>query len=78
MESLIESLNLLYFLAEKTKINDYLKILKNIKSLNIPKFAFDEYLKEKGMSEGVLIGKTLKLIEEEWLKMTLEFQIKEF
>ncbi len=69
-KSHLKSLNLLYFLAEKkTKINDYLKILKNIKSLNIPKFAFDgNYLKEKGMSEGVLIGKTLKLIEEEWLK----------
>ena len=33
------------------------------------------YLKEKGMKEGALIGKTLKLIEKEWLDN--EFQISE-
>ena len=40
----------------------------NIKKLDIPKFSFDgNYLKDKGMQEGALIGKTLKLIEDEWL-----------
>ena len=43
-------------------------VLDNIKKVDIPKFSFDgNYLKEKGMAEGVLIGKTLKLIEDEWL-----------
>ena len=42
--------------------------------MKIPKFNFDgSYLKEKGMKEGALIGKTLKLIENEWLNN--EFKI---
>ena len=36
--------------------------------MKIPKFPFNgKYLKEKGMIEGALIGKTLKLIEGEWI-----------
>jgi len=62
-------LNTLYFVStKKVKLKDYLNVLDNIKKLDIPKFSFDgNYLKEKGMEEGALIGKTLKLIESEWL-----------
>ncbi len=62
-------LNTLCFSNEKkTKVKDYLNIFNNIKKLNIPKFSFDgKYLKENGMIEGTLIGKTLELIEQEWL-----------
>jgi len=62
-------LNTLYFVsAKKAKLKNYLDVLNNIKKLDIPKFSFDgNYLKEKGMTEGALIGKTLKLIESEWL-----------
>ena len=63
------TLNTLYFASnKKVKLESYLNVLDNIKKINIPKFLFDgNYLKEKGMKEGALIGKTLKLIEREWL-----------
>ncbi len=63
------SLNLLFFtINKKLKLKNYLDIFNNIQKLNIPKFAFNgEYLKEKGMKEGVVIGNTLKLIESEWV-----------
>ena len=62
-------LNALYFASsKKAKLRDYLNVLNNIKKQDIPKFSFDgNYLKAKGMQEGALIGKTLKLIEDEWL-----------
>ena len=50
------------------KYKNYLDLINNIKKIDIPKFSFDgNYLKKKGMKEGALIGKTLKLIESEWL-----------
>ena len=60
---------MLYFLSsKKVKMKDYLSILDNINKINIPKFSFNgNYLKEKGMKEGVLVGKTLAMIEREWL-----------
>ena len=63
------TLNTLYFASnKKVKLESYLNVLDNIKKINIPKFLFDgNYLKEKGMKEGALIGKTLKQIENEWL-----------
>ena len=63
------TLNTLYFASnKKVKLESYLSVLDNIKKINIPKFLFDgNYLKEKGMKEGALIGKTLKQIENEWL-----------
>ena len=63
-------LNTFYFAStKKAKLKDYLNVLNNIKKQDIPKFSFDgNYLKAKGMQEGALIGKTLKLIEDEWLK----------
>ena len=71
------ALNILYFSNfKKTKLQDYLNILNNINKINVPKFSFDgNYLKENGMKEGALIGKTLKLIEKEWLDN--DFQISE-
>ena len=63
-------LNILYFSNnKKMKLNDYFDTLNNIKKMNIPNFPFDgNFLKNKGMNEGALIGKTLKLIEDEWLE----------
>ena len=63
------TLNTLHFTSnKKIKIKNFLFLLNNIKKIDIPKFSFDgNYLKEKGMKEGALIGKTLKLIESEWL-----------
>jgi len=68
------ALNILYFSnSKKVKLKDYFNILRSIKKLNIPKFSFDgNYLKEKGMQEGALIGKTLKIIESEWLDNDFE------
>ncbi len=63
------TLNILNFSdRKKEKLQDYLNILNNINNMKIPKFPFNgKYLKEKGMIEGALIGKTLKLIEGEWI-----------
>ena len=71
------ALNILYFSNfKKVKLQDYLNTLNNINKIDMPKFSFDgNYLKKKGMKEGALIGKTLKLIEKEWLDN--EFQISE-
>ena len=61
---------------KKVKKQDYLNVLNSINKIDMPKFSFDgNYLKEKGMKEGALICKTLKLIEKEWLDN--EFQISE-
>ena len=70
-------LNILYFSNfKKVKLQDYLNVLNNINKIDMPKFSFDgNYLKKKGMKEGALIGRTLKLIEKEWLDN--EFQISE-
>jgi len=69
------ALNALYFSSNrKVKLKDYLDVLNNINKTDIPQFSFDgNYLKEQGMQEGSLIGKTLKLIESEWLNN--EFKI---
>ncbi len=62
------ALNTLYFSINKKKLNDYLIITKKINNLNVPKFIFDgNFLKKNGMNQGASIGKTLKLIEQEWL-----------
>ncbi len=71
------ALNILNFSVNgKIKLNDYKIILNKIKDFDIPKFIFDgNFLKANGMQEGSLIGKTLKLIESEWLKN--DFKISE-
>ena len=63
------SLIALHFTSnKKMKLKNYLAVFNDIKKIDIPKFSFDgNYLKEKGMKEGALIGKTLKRIENEWL-----------
>ncbi len=68
------ALNILYFLSsKKVELRDYLSILDNINKINIPKFSFNgNYLKENGMKEGVLVGKTLAIIESEWLDNNFE------
>ena len=65
----LKILNILNFTnCKKVKLQDYLNILDNIDKLKIPKFTFDgNFLKENGMREGTVVGKTLKIIEQEWL-----------
>ena len=59
--------------TNKVKLKDYFNILDDINKLNIPDLSFNgNYLKEKGMKEGALIGKTIKLIEKEWLDNDFE------
>ena len=52
-----------------------------IEKISIPQFPYDgNYLKKKGMKEGLLMGKTLKLLENEWVdnnfKISNEFVTK--
>ena len=43
--------------------------MKNILKSKIQKFNIDgKYLIEQGMREGVLLGKVLRKIEEEWIE----------
>ena len=50
------------------KSKDYFKTLDLIDKTILPKFPFDgNYLKVKGIKEGKIMGKTLKLLENEWL-----------
>ena len=65
----LKALNIINFLAEKKiKHKDYLNILNIIEKASISKFPFDgNYLKKNGIQEGVAIGKTLKILENEWL-----------
>ncbi len=71
------ALNILNFSdRKKNRLKDYLITLEKIKKSEIPDFPFDgNYLKRKGMSEGLLIGNTLKSLEKEWLNNN--FQISE-
>tara|TARA_B100000963_G_scaffold359304_1_gene386284 strand:+ start:11726 stop:12973 length:1248 start_codon:yes stop_codon:yes gene_type:complete len=66
----LKSMNILNFcVSSKTSANKFLDTLKIIDKFNIPKFPYDgNYLKDKGLIEGLKIGQTLELLEEEWLK----------
>ncbi len=70
-------LNLLNFSISKTiKVDHFLNISKNIKKMKKPDFPYDgNFLKKKGLQEGVIIGDTLKKIEFEWIKN--DFNISE-
>ena len=58
------------------KFNDYLDISNLIKKISIPKFTIDgNYLKNKGVGEGKIIGKILRSLEVEWIKN--DFKISE-
>tara|TARA_B100000965_G_scaffold31090_1_gene23069 strand:- start:3313 stop:4569 length:1257 start_codon:yes stop_codon:yes gene_type:complete len=63
-------LNMLTFsVSKKMKINEYLNNLSNINGINLPIFSYDgNFLKKNGLKEGTIIGRTLKIIESEWIK----------
>ena len=63
-------LNILNFVINsKLKFKDFSEILKKILKSKTHKFTIDgKYLIENGMKEGLLMGKVLKEIEEEWIK----------
>ena len=63
-------LNMLTFsVSKKMKINEYLNNLNNINGINLPTFSYDgNFLKKNGLKEGTIIGRTLKIIESEWIK----------
>ena len=63
-------LNILnYVINGKMKLKDFSKILKKILKTKLHKFNIDgKYLIKNGMQEGVLIGKVLKIVENEWIR----------
>ena len=64
------SLNILNFVINsKLKFKNFSENLKKILKTKTHKFSINgKYLKENGMEEGLLMGKVLKKIEEEWVK----------
>ena len=74
----LKTLSLLYYsYNKKNKVNENLEVLKKIDKIVIPNFIYDgNYLKAKGMKEGTLIGKTLKIIEDEWLRNNFKISEK--
>ena len=65
----LKVLNILNFTnRKKFKLEDYMEKLSIIKKTFLPKFPFDgNYLKKRGVKEGEVIGRILKLLELEWL-----------
>ena len=74
----LKTLSILYYSnLQQNKIKENLEVLKKIDELNIPNFVYDgHYLKNCGMKEGTLIGKTLKIIEDEWLSNNFKISNK--
>ena len=64
------NLNILNFVINsKLKFKDFSEILKRILKSRTHKFNIDgKYLIKNGMQEGLLMGKVLKKVEEEWIK----------
>ena len=64
------NLNILNFaINTKVKFVDFSKNLKRILKSKTHRFAIDgKYLMENGMQQGVLVGKVLEEIEEEWIR----------
>ena len=64
------NLNIVNFVINsKYKLKDFLQNLKKILKSKTHFFPFDgNYLIDKGMKEGVTIGKVLKKLEEEWIR----------
>ena len=53
---------------KKTKLAEYSKVLFTINNFKIPEFPYDgNFLKDKGLNEGLIIGQTLEILENEWL-----------
>lgn len=64
----IKKLAIIRFVEKLNASQGDLIILQKIEKEKIPIFPYDgNYLKKKGIEEGVVIGKTLKLIESEWI-----------
>ena len=64
------NLNILNFTSNtKNSFKNFSETMKNILKSKIQKFNIDgKYLIERGMREGVLLGKVLRKIEEEWIE----------
>ncbi len=73
----LQKINLINFSCnDKIKIKDYLNVFNLIKKTSVPKFPYDgNYLKNKGLIEGLKIGSILELIKQEWVKN--DFKISE-
>ena len=64
------NLNILNFTSNsKYSFKNFSEAMKNILKSKVHKFDIDgKYLMNKGMREGVLLGKVLRKIEEEWME----------
>ena len=61
---------------KKIKLDNYLNIFNNVNRMSLPNFPFDgSYLKNKGIKEGTVMGKILKLLENDWIEN--DFNISE-
>ncbi len=63
------ALNLINFsINSKVKIKDFTETFNKILEIKVPIFPIDgEILKQKGMQEGQMLGKVLKILEKEWI-----------
>ena len=58
-----------FAINSKLKLKDFNETIKKILRSKIHKFSIDgKYLKENGMQEGPLMGKVLRVVEEEWIQ----------
>ena len=75
----LKELYLLNFLVnEKLKLNDLKKISNIIEKTSIPKFTINgEYLKNKGVKEGAIMGKTLNLLKNVWVNNNFKISNQE-
>ena len=59
----------------KIKLNDFSKTLNRIIKIKVPIFPIDgEFLKQKGMKEGLSLGNVLKILEKEWIDNNFKIQ----
>ncbi len=74
----LKLLNLLNFLSNtKYNLQNFTKISKNISNSKVHKFPFDgEYFKKKGMKEGLVLGKVMKIVEKEWIENNFQISDK--
>ena len=65
----IKLLNLLEFLSNtKYNLKNFFITLRKISNSKIQKFPYDgEYFIRKGMKEGLVLGKVIKILENEWV-----------
>ena len=70
------TLNLINFsMNSKIKLNDFSKTLNRIIKIKVPIFPIDgEFLKQKGMKEGLSLGNVLKILEKEWIDNNFKIQ----